>query len=158
MNKEKPVTIPMSFVEKRHQILGEEYLDDITKNGFIADKRYHTTYAGLQNIFKKHEVAFSPNLDLMLKSSMAKPDVEPSQEEEAGFKTIALNTIKAIKENTQSGFKRVTEDDHKKRSDICNNCEYWLPNGYYGIGKCRRCGCSGIKLWMEVSKCPIGKW
>ena len=44
------------------------------------------------------------------------------------------------------------------RTSICKECPYWSAKGYLGLGLCRKCGCSGLKVKMKVSKCPIGKW
>lgn len=56
------------------------------------------------------------------------------------------------------GFKNCTKQDHDARLAICKPCEFWDDAGYMGLGKCRKCGCSGAKLWVASSKCPIGKW
>jgi hypothetical protein len=56
------------------------------------------------------------------------------------------------------GFKNCTREQHNQRLEICKACEFWDASGYMGLGKCRKCGCSGMKLWVASSKCPIGKW
>ena len=56
------------------------------------------------------------------------------------------------------GFRNCTKKEHDERLVICKACELWDDAGYMGLGKCRKCGCSGAKLWMGSSKCPIGKW
>lgn len=56
------------------------------------------------------------------------------------------------------GFTNATKQQHQERLEICNACEFWENESYFGLGKCRKCGCSGAKLWVASSKCPIGKW
>lgn len=56
------------------------------------------------------------------------------------------------------GFKNCTKEQHDQRLDICKSCELWDASGYMGLGKCKKCGCSGMKLWVASSQCPIGKW
>ncbi len=46
------------------------------------------------------------------------------------------------------------------RLKICEVCENWtgMHGGNFLQGGCRACGCAGIKLGLESSKCIIGKW
>lgn len=55
-------------------------------------------------------------------------------------------------------FKAASPELIESRTSICKACPYWSDKGYLGLGACRKCGCSGLKLKMNVSKCPIGKW
>ena len=71
---------------------------------------------------------------------------------------MAKNFAVAMFEYAKDGFKNTTPEQHGQRLAICRACEYWEEGGYYGLGKCRKCGCSGAKLWIDSSKCPIGKW
>jgi len=67
---------------------------------------------------------------------------------------IILSAVNVVK----SGFSQANEDALLKRLKICNSCEFWDSNGWQGLGKCKKCGCSGLKLKMAASKCPIGNW
>lgn len=48
----------------------------------------------------------------------------------------------------------------ESRLEICLACPYWhgLSGGGYVAGRCGKCGCSGLKLAMHTTNCPIGKW
>ena len=64
----------------------------------------------------------------------------------------------ALKDYAVAGFKNCTEEQYQQRLVICRGCEFFDPSGYMGAGKCNKCGCSGLKLKMGTSRCPIGKW
>lgn len=53
---------------------------------------------------------------------------------------------------------RLSEPEIAARRAICLPCENWDASAYRGLGKCRRCGCSGFKLDLATEKCPLGKW
>ena len=45
------------------------------------------------------------------------------------------------------------------RKAVCLDCEWWRGEGTaIGTGKCGKCGCSGLKLFLATERCPIGKW
>jgi hypothetical protein len=67
---------------------------------------------------------------------------------------LAANFAGAMSTWAQAGFKVVEREVYEKRNAICSACEYWLPHGHLGLGKCRKCGCSRVKLWLATSKCP----
>jgi len=58
----------------------------------------------------------------------------------------------------KAGFPIADRDEYERRHEICKGCEMWSPNAFQGVGRCGACGCSGFKLWLETSHCPIGKW
>ena len=72
--------------------------------------------------------------------------------------SMMKNLAQAATMYVVDGFKNCTKEEHSRRFAICHPCEYWNQNGFYGLGQCRKCGCSGAKLWVASSKCPIGKW
>lgn len=45
-----------------------------------------------------------------------------------------------------------------ERKATCLDCPNWNPMGYRGLGKCEACGCSGLKVKLTASQCPISKW
>ena len=57
-----------------------------------------------------------------------------------------------------SGFKIAPEDSYKARKAICLACDQWDGEGYFGAGACKQCGCSGAKLYLQSSTCPLRKW
>ena len=44
------------------------------------------------------------------------------------------------------------------RRKICLQCPKWDATGFFGVGKCNACGCSGYKLNIRASTCPEMKW
>lgn len=45
-----------------------------------------------------------------------------------------------------------------ERKATCLGCLNWNPRGYMGLGRCEACGCSGLKVKLAASKCPLLKW
>jgi hypothetical protein len=78
--------------------------------------------------------------------------------EEPGLVEKAKNFTSSMVEWATSGFPVVDNDLLLKRKEVCNTCEFWDKDGYMGAGKCKKCGCSGIKLNLATSVCPAGKW
>lgn len=71
---------------------------------------------------------------------------------------LANNFTSATAEWAASGFPIASEDEFVRRHKVCGECEFWDSNAFQGVGRCGICGCSGFKLWLETSNCPIGKW
>lgn len=76
----------------------------------------------------------------------------------------AASFAKAMIEWGREGFPKVSEETYLDRRRICEGdpntpqCPYWNGAGYLTLGKCGKCGCSGLKLHLEGVKCPDGKW
>jgi len=68
------------------------------------------------------------------------------------------DALGAVKKYAESDFKNVGSDIFEKRKLICRTCEFWDEDGWFGKGKCNKCGCSSLKLRIAVAECPIGKW
>lgn len=71
---------------------------------------------------------------------------------------LADNFAGATSVWAKSGFPIADRAEYERRHEICNGCEMWDSNAFQGIGKCGACGCSGFKLWLDTSHCPLGKW
>lgn len=80
------------------------------------------------------------------------PPAEPSLLAKAGALATSLQTWMRF------GFAVASDEDVAKRRAICEPCPFWEGEAYLGAGKCSKCGCSGIKLKLATSKCPIGNW
>lgn len=74
-------------------------------------------------------------------------------------KAKSLGTA-AVNWATKDGFKRVTDEQFQERHKICLACEHWDSSAFNGMGKCKLCGCSSMKLYMPHSRCPHNppKW
>ena len=72
-----------------------------------------------------------------------------------GKMEMAKNLAKATKEHVKSGLAQAENDLQKKRLEICQGCEFYIPEQ----DRCGKCGCylKSKSAWKS-SKCPIGKW
>ncbi len=80
--------------------------------------------------------------------------------QDPGILELASNFSKAIEKWVSAGFPISEESIYKKRSSICEVCEYWHGEARFGLGVCKAkgCGCTRLKRWLETEKCPKGKW
>ena len=70
-----------------------------------------------------------------------------------------LNFGRAVTKFSSSGFALIDGDQLEIRLAVCMECPFWEKNGFFGSGRCNKCGCSTqAKLRMATEKCPIGKW
>ena len=58
----------------------------------------------------------------------------------------------------KSGFLLTESTLLKQRIKICGKCSKWDKEAFGGRGKCGICGCSVLKHYILVAKCPMGKW
>lgn len=58
----------------------------------------------------------------------------------------------------REGLPVVTRDKYLERRTICMGCDYWAGDRGLGFGRCGKCGCSALKLFLGSVACPIGKW
>jgi len=67
------------------------------------------------------------------------------------FTRSALNWVR-------SGLPCVTNEQFQERLDTCKACDKWNGEAVFGLGRCGKCGCTGVKLFMTTEKCPLNKW
>lgn len=65
---------------------------------------------------------------------------------------MATNLFRSVKAFAKSGGKLASKEVRTERKAICVACEHWT--GF----QCRKCGCTGLKLYAAAMECPIGKW
>ena len=59
--------------------------------------------------------------------------------------------------HAKNKFKMTSEEEQKKRLEICNSCEFIDNNK--DNPRCHECGCFlNIKTGWASQRCPIGKW
>ena len=68
------------------------------------------------------------------------------------------NAGRAARDFTKSGFKFATDEEYERRMAICRPCKFWKNIKGPLIGRCMKCGCSGLKQKLAVSSCPIKLW
>ena len=53
----------------------------------------------------------------------------------------------------KSGFHIANEEIQQKRQNVCDSCEFYINR------RCGKCGCfMDIKIKLQTSSCPEGKW
>jgi len=65
-------------------------------------------------------------------------------------------------------FKNITTEEHKRRANICKNCDSSIYSSYLDFindelkevkgMKCKECGCPLIAKIRSDSNCPLKKW
>ena len=71
---------------------------------------------------------------------------------------MAQNFTSSVAEWAKAGAPVVTEEQFKKRVEICQGCEFFDAKAFGNRGKCTKCGCSSYKLFLSTANCPIEKW
>lgn len=71
---------------------------------------------------------------------------------------MARGLVKSTYNHAKDGFQNVSKETHEKRLAVCAACPHWEPGRFAGLGRCKQCGCSGIKLQWRTSVCPLAKW
>ncbi len=109
------------------------------------------------------EQAFESNVCDSTPTCECEPD-EPA--DRITFRQIA-NATRAAAEWARNGFRVTSQAMLEQRYDICRGndaknitrCSWWGGDGAgFGLGRCGRCGCSGLKLYSPTERCPAGKW
>lgn len=54
-----------------------------------------------------------------------------------------------------SGFRHVSQEVYQARLESCEGCYHWQGESAFGYGRCGKCGCSGLKLFMATTRCPL---
>ena len=73
---------------------------------------------------------------------------------------VAKNFINAMKSWQAAGRPVVSKQVWNERLKICRGCDWWQEIAHTKIARCRKCGCSTVKLLLATSKCPLNppKW
>lgn len=79
---------------------------------------------------------------------------------EPSFVERARNLAHSMVAWAESGFAVASKEVLSQRLAICEACPHWrgMRGGHLMTGRCNRCGCSGLKLQVGSSSCPVGKW
>jgi hypothetical protein len=72
--------------------------------------------------------------------------------------TRAYSFAHAAKEWIRNGLPVLNREEVEARIEICRTCGYWKGESSPFHVACGKCGCTGLKLWMRTSRCPIGRW
>ncbi len=116
------------------------YLEDLLARAHLADEGETVTL---------NDAAYA---ELSARYRPAPPSRPPS------LPRLAATAARAIGRFAASGFQKAPEEIRLARQALCHTCPDWDAEGYAGLGRCRKCGCSGIKLSWASEQCPLGKW
>ena len=97
-------------------------------------------------------------LDILSAAGISVPEPIVDTKPEPGIVQKAFNLADAMVSWARSGFKIASEEQYKARKAICLSCDQWNGEGYLGAGACKACGCTGAKLYIASSECPLKKW
>jgi hypothetical protein len=147
-NEEKNISFPKSIFEKMSESLGQDYIEDMNKVSLEIDSRMKISKNDFIKIKKKYGTVLGSVVDNTILNS----------EQEMPLTQKITSFIGEMAKSAKSGFKMASEEEILKRKSICQSCPHWNQNAFMGSGKCKICGCSGAKLWLATSSCPIKKW
>ena len=64
----------------------------------------------------------------------------------------------------RAGYKLASRSVRGLRKDTCLSCVLsdgqpgFVQQARGGLGKCRACGCTSLKWWLQSERCPLRKW
>ena len=125
------------------------YLEDVLSRGTVDGDEIVFEDAAYTALAEKYRMARVPAGDL---------GVAATKTPRPGLGKMALTLAKASARFAASGFRQVRGETLTARKAVCGACPDWDPTGYAGLGRCRKCGCSGVKLSWASERCPLGKW
>lgn len=72
----------------------------------------------------------------------------------------AANFATAVVRHARHGFKGTEQEMYETRRAICGGCVYFGGDsgGTWMSIACKKCGCSGKKLFWKSEACPLGLW
>ncbi|HEY8965145.1 MAG TPA: hypothetical protein VIM58_01805 [Candidatus Methylacidiphilales bacterium] len=130
------------------------YLDDVLAHGTVDGDEIvfdDAAYAALAAKYRTPQPTAAAG-------TPTQPTPPPTKNGLPDVGTLALNLAKASARFAATGFKQVHPATLAARKAVCAACPDWEAQGYAGLGRCRKCGCSGVKLGWASERCPAGKW
>jgi len=64
----------------------------------------------------------------------------------------------SVREWARAGFPVASQERFEARLETCRSCSLWREEERVGLGQCRACRCTRLKMWLATEKCPRGKW
>jgi len=75
--------------------------------------------------------------------------------------TLAQRLVKfsqAMAQWGKAGFPLATPEVVEQRKSTCEVCYYYSGSSSLLKIGCKKCGCSGVALYLETQKCPDNRW
>lgn len=98
------------------------------------------------------EIEFEENVCRNAKEGVCKDEPTP------GALALMTQFARAAFQWARNGARLVDEATFNQRRTICFACTMWDGEKYFGVGGCKACGCTGIKLHLPTEKCPRDYW
>lgn len=125
----------------------------------------HPVIQVLQDQIYKHKIANGRTFDLtefvqnVCRTTGQRICHDADDKEYGTLQQIAAFTH-AMADWIKSGLAMASKDILAMRIEKCNACEHWggSKGGSLFSGRCKLCGCRGVKLALATSHCPAGKW
>jgi len=71
----------------------------------------------------------------------------------------ASNLANSVVDWAKSGFQMSSDEEIKRRLDICQGTQDTPKCEFFNNGACGKCGCNmNLKTRLQTSNCPVGKW
>ena len=81
-----------------------------------------------------------------------KPELPPAKVMIAEFAESAKDIISQM---ITKGVIKASDEKAEMRVSLCRDCEFYVID----LHRCGKCGCFlKSKVWLDATKCPIGKW
>jgi len=116
----------------------------------------------LEKLAKKHRkvnnLPIGSDWESQFELNVCSNQPDECEESDPPLLTKAQSLAKALTKWALSGFKVATQEDMEHRLSICESCDQWRPKSNLLLSRCKACGCSGSKLFLKTSSCPLGKW
>lgn len=129
-----------------------------------ATFRHHTPPHVFEQALKHSQSNGHPFSNELFTQSVCEHNPEACHEVDGtGFPTLtekAVSVAKAVISHARNRFKGTDEELKNLRLSICSSCVYYggEAGGTWFSVVCKKCGCSGLKLKIEKSTCPLGLW
>ena len=135
---------------------------------------FHPYISSLKTMAAKHRRAnnlpiptnWNQFFETNICTNTATAECEPEEKSARGVFALAKKFTEEMVKWSKSGFDVVSKEVLQYRYDICQGniekaidpCQYWGGGRMFGYGKCGKCGCSALALYVATKECPAGKW
>lgn len=93
-----------------------------------------------------------------LESSLTRPPKPPEPTAAELTTSLGYAAFRAARAAILGERVVLTDPEFRARAAACAGCEFWDAAARGGLGKCRVCGCTQLKLWLATERCPKGRW
>lgn len=84
----------------------------------------------------------------------ARDALKSDESEPMHAEAVAVHLTGAIAGWAKAGFPVAPNEAYEERLRICSSCAHWNQRAWLGMGGCRICRCSRLKLMLATESCP----